>query len=148
MAHHMARKTFFSEMQSEAMYIKQFNIFASRSKVWQKEIDDRYQLPKKLHTNIKRNIDISSVSLYPSDRDNNFVPVQITGDGNCLMRCGSLILFGVEELHVEIRVRHTYHKTLNLPFLNFWIRPSCGAYLGNFLSSKTFLVKMWKKCCD
>ena len=44
-------------------------------------------------------------SLYPDDGLENMTAVKVYGDGNCLPRCGSLLLFGNEDAHVEIRVR-------------------------------------------
>lgn len=49
-------------------------------------------------------IDPISVDLYPEDGP-ALHPVNIYGDGNCLARAGSLLAFGTELYHVEIRVR-------------------------------------------
>jgi hypothetical protein len=45
-----------------------------------------------------------SLPLYPFDAP-DATPVYIKADGNCLPRCGSLLAFGSQEMHQEIRVR-------------------------------------------
>jgi hypothetical protein len=42
--------------------------------------------------------------LYPEDAP-AATPVSIKADGNCLPRCGSLLAFGQEDFHKEMRVR-------------------------------------------
>ena len=47
---------------------------------------------------------IKRLSLYPADGPPDSKPVAITGDGNCLYRCMSLLATGDEKLrHVELR---------------------------------------------
>ena len=49
-------------------------------------------------------IDPLSVDLYPQDGP-ALQPVKIYWDGNCLARSGSLLAFGTEDEHVEIKMR-------------------------------------------
>jgi hypothetical protein len=60
---------------------------------------------------IGADIDVQSASLVPFDvhvHDQNFqgmLPVKIFGDGNCLARCASVLAYGSEEFHLELRLR-------------------------------------------
>ena len=48
-------------------------------------------------------IDQTALSLYPADGPPDSKPVAITGDGNCLYRCMSLLATGDEKLcHVDL----------------------------------------------
>ena len=42
-----------------------------------------------------------------------YQPIPIFGDGNCLPRCGSLFMCGHEERHVEMRVRIAVELAMN-----------------------------------
>lgn len=57
-------------------------------------------------------VDEASQQLYPADGP-ALTPVSIYGDGNCLPRCGSLLAFGQEDEHVELRVRLACELALN-----------------------------------
>ncbi|XP_070200577.1 uncharacterized protein [Littorina saxatilis] len=48
--------------------------------------------------------DKTATLLYPSDCP-QLTPTKIYGDGNCLPRCASVLAFGHEENHLEMRVR-------------------------------------------
>lgn len=55
---------------------------------------------------IKFQIDNISVQILKSATMMcNYTPISITGDGNCLFRSISKALYGVEDLHLEIRFR-------------------------------------------
>ena len=56
---------------------------------------------------------------YMPQLSQNFEPLRTTGDGNCLFRAISLAMYGVEERHIELRLRsvlevvnnsHYYHE--------------------------------------
>ena len=64
-----------------------------------------------LHPNVHE--DPTSLMLYPSDAPKDLVPVQVYGDGNCLFRSISVLLFGHERFHVEMRVRTTFELVTN-----------------------------------
>ena len=58
-------------------------------------------------------IDSVALSLYPTDAPQNLIPVKVTGDGNCFFRTMSLLLFGNENFHVELRIRATLELVSN-----------------------------------
>lgn len=62
------------------------------------------------------NMDVVSMNLAPDTYSEELlgtvllpgnvkIPCEVTGDGNCLPRCGSLIAYGMQEYHPEIRLR-------------------------------------------
>ena len=53
---------------------------------------------------LKKSIDKASLDLMPDDIGHDLYPVQVTGDGNCLPRCGSIFGFGTEDHHMHIRL--------------------------------------------
>ena len=50
-------------------------------------------------------IDFNSCELIPSEHVSEFVALKTFGDGNCCFRAASLLLFGTEQCHVELRAR-------------------------------------------
>lgn len=65
-------------------------------------------IEKKNKLSLNDRIDpIASELLKATDYNsrNDFIPVCINGDGNCLYRAISKALYGVEDLHLEIRLR-------------------------------------------
>ena len=50
---------------------------------------------------------------YPGDADPLFVPITVYGDGNCLYRSLSLLLYATEEHHLELRLRCVLELTRN-----------------------------------
>ena len=50
-------------------------------------------------------VDKISLHLYPPDGPEGLIPRYVTGDGNCLLRTLSLLTFGIEHRHLEIRLR-------------------------------------------
>ena len=46
-----------------------------------------------------------AATLYPDDASPDFQPVTCFGDGNCLFRAFSVIFFGNEDHHTELRIR-------------------------------------------
>ena len=50
-------------------------------------------------------VDGLSTFLYPSDGPERKVPITTVGDGNCLFRSFSHLVFGTEERHIELRIR-------------------------------------------
>ena len=50
-------------------------------------------------------IDFSSCNLIPTEHVSEFVAVKTVGGGNCCLRAASLLLFGTEQYHLELRVR-------------------------------------------
>ena len=60
----------------------------------------------------KSNVHYVSLELYPDDAPQR-LPVQVRGDGNCLPRCGSLLAYGDEDHHTEMRVRIIFEMVQN-----------------------------------
>lgn len=56
--------------------------------------------------------DTESLALYPEDSP-PLLPIKIYGDGNCLPRSGSVLAFGTEQNHTELRARMTCELALN-----------------------------------
>ena len=55
-----------------------------------------------------------ALHLLPGDLEQpSLVPVMIEADGNCLPRCASLLAYGSEELHAEMRLRIIVELTLH-----------------------------------
>ena len=50
-------------------------------------------------------VDEVSLTYHPNDIDDTLMPIKIVADGNCLPRTGSMIAFGHENCHEEIRSR-------------------------------------------
>ena len=50
-------------------------------------------------------IDFESSELIPTEYFGEFVALNSRGDGNCCFRAASILFFGSEERHLEIRVR-------------------------------------------
>lgn len=71
----------------------------------------------------------ASIDLIPSDvllsGDDSLLPVNVYGDGNCLARCLSLLAYGHERCHTEMRMRVVYELVCNrdLYLLDRFLRP-------------------------
>ncbi|XP_070176029.1 uncharacterized protein [Littorina saxatilis] len=60
--------------------------------------------------------DKTATLLYPSDGPKEFTPIKVYGDGNCLPRSASVLAFGHEDNHVEMRVRIAVEMALYRQF--------------------------------
>ncbi|XP_076452698.1 uncharacterized protein LOC143288233 [Babylonia areolata] len=58
-------------------------------------------------------VDEASTSLFPPDAPEGLVPVSIGGDGNCLPRCASVLAYGNEDHHLEMRMRIAIEMALH-----------------------------------
>lgn len=108
------RTHYFKNLQEELKQCKTWTML--RSKI-QSSLANlvNYLIPSPVELSGNMNgamIDTNAMSLYPQDCNSNLVARMITPDGNCLPRCGSLLLFGTEEHHVEIRIRMIIEQTL------------------------------------
>ena len=61
-------------------------------------------------------IDDISVGLYPDDGPRNCKPISVYGDGNCFTRCLSLICYGTQDRHLEMRARLCVEGVMNRQF--------------------------------
>lgn len=68
-------------------------------------------------------VDALSLELYPPDAPDSLTPVCVYGDGNCLPRCLSMLLFGHQEAYHEIEGAHR-HGVDTETFMNILIRLS------------------------
>ena len=64
--------------------------------------DSGYIFPNVLFTIIGL-IDVCVMEFYSDDGDPSLIPCSTYGDGNCLMRCCSMALFGNPDSHVELK---------------------------------------------
>ena len=70
--------------------------------------------PSELYVMQGHEVDEMSMDVAPSDLAGNIkYPIKIIGDGNCLPRCGSMLAFGNEDHHLEIRARIVVELALN-----------------------------------
>ncbi len=60
--------------------------------------------------------EVSAQLLPPQCLD--LTPLKVAGDGNCLPRAGSKLMFGNEAQHIEVRVRIALELALNTCYLN------------------------------
>ena len=59
-------------------------------------------------------LDEIAKQLMPPDSNPELVPVTVIGDGNCLFWSISLVLFGDEDHHCELRVRSSVELACNI----------------------------------
>lgn len=70
-------------------------------------------------------IDEDAFRFYPNDAPCDYLPVQTYGDGNCFPRALSILLYGSQRKHLEIRGRIVYQailekqKFLSAEYLDF-----------------------------
>ena len=63
--------------------------------------------------NIKANLDFEALRLAPPNSPDGYLPNVTIGDGNCIPRSISTLLYGTETHHLEIRVRIIYELVSN-----------------------------------
>ena len=109
----MDRKLFFKKAHETLLKARTWNDFLCASqKIKQGSID--FPLPTLLylsHEHATR--DETSTEIMPSDANPCLVPMKSFGDGNCFYRSLSLVAFGNEENHIELRVRSIVELALN-----------------------------------
>lgn len=84
------------------------------------QFNTKYPLPPKLYCDsaVANIDDIDNVSsiIYPDDAPTNLLPQSVYGDGNCLFRSFSLLCFGNQEHHIEMRCRAILELLCNPDF--------------------------------
>ncbi|WAR13822.1 LOW QUALITY PROTEIN: VRTN-like protein [Mya arenaria] len=71
-------------------------------------------LPEVTFVTHKRVVDNSAVKLLTDEVEcMGLLPTNIYGDGNCLPRCGSVLIYGDEEKHLDIRARIIMELVVN-----------------------------------
>ena len=61
-------------------------------------------------------IDYEARNIYPLDAPSNLIPVRVSGDGNCLFRSSSLLIFGNETSHIAIPTRASVELICNTEY--------------------------------
>ena len=82
--------------------------------------DQQYRLPDELYGHRIQEcvvVDKYSQSIMPHDAPSHIFPVEIVGDGNCLFRSLSLLLYGTEDNHVEMRVRVMIQLLIDIDYM-------------------------------
>ena len=70
-------------------------------------------------------VDLAATQLYPEDAPRGYVPLAVEGDGNCLFRSASVLVYGDQGHHKELRDLVMKEMKNNAEFyaaqfLNFW----------------------------
>jgi hypothetical protein len=68
---------------------------------------------EKTVVNTKSKVDQNSLKFKPSDCPTHLQPIATYGDGNCFPRSLSVLVYGTQEHHAEMRGRITYEAVLN-----------------------------------
>ena len=109
----MNRETFFSEAQKLLVNAKSWIQFVKEANVIKVE-QEEFSIPTSFYTNYESvSEDKISRQLLPNDVHPQLIPMQSYGDGNCLFRSISLIVFGNQNYHTEFRVRTIIELTCN-----------------------------------
>lgn len=58
-------------------------------------------------------VDAQAFALLPADSPVNYMPMVTVGDGNCFPRSLSMLCFGTQEFHPEMRVRLVVEMVVN-----------------------------------
>ena len=104
------RAAFFSNRLDQLQSSEDFATLQAHALLIKEEMQ-RYPISLTNNLNINDHelvVDELSVKVMPQDVSTtlkNCLPIKIYGDGNCLPRCGSLLAFGEETFHEEIRPR-------------------------------------------
>ena len=107
------QKFFFEKAQESLLKAKTWNDFLCASQKI-KEGSINFVLPSVLYSSHKHATrDKTSTELMPHDANPHLVPMKSFGDGNCFFRSLSLVIFGNEESHTELRVHSIVELALN-----------------------------------
>ncbi|CAF0712593.1 unnamed protein product [Brachionus calyciflorus] len=101
------REAFFKQKLNDIKSCKNIKDLKSYFLEFQEEFK-KYPLTKNFE-----NCSTSCNLLRNLERNLNFIPVSIIGDGNCLFRSVSMVLYGNEGFHCELRFRCIIEMTLN-----------------------------------
>jgi hypothetical protein len=110
-----ARKSTFYSIQMQMKLCKSYTALLNLCKSL-KAIVAKYDIPQEIHTyaSLGKPVDAISLSLIPDDMPKqHYFPLSTCGDGNCLPRASSILAFGHERFHTEMRVRIVMEAVLN-----------------------------------
>ena len=98
------KQLFFTKAQDHLLMAKTWSDFLSACcEIKHRSI--RFELPSLMYSSSQHATeDKTSGRLMPSDANPCLVPMKSFGDGNCFYRSLSLVLFGNEDGHIELRV--------------------------------------------
>ena len=112
----MDRVTVFDKMQEKLFKTSHNGWVAFRFQaLLQSQIPKKYKLPAMFTPPdaTKTVSDIISQNIFPCDAPQDMKPISCYGDGNCLFRAVSLLVFGDEDHHAEFRVRTLLELIMN-----------------------------------
>ena len=100
------RCRFFSDVLSQLSYCKTISTFREKILSFVEQID-KYAIPPpvKLCKLVDTPTDNTAINFLSEDIKKKVLTLKVGEDGNCFYRSISLLLFGTEECHKEIRVR-------------------------------------------
>ena len=84
------------------------------------ECEKKYDIPQVLYGHLiheKTDMDLYSLEIMPHDAPANIYPRRTVGDGNCLFRSLSILLYGNEDRHLEMRVRTVVEMLQDIDYL-------------------------------
>ena len=61
-------------------------------------------------------VDYEAANIYPLDAPSNLITVRVLGDGNCLFRSFSVLMFGNETHHIEMRAWASVELICNIEY--------------------------------
>lgn len=95
------------------------NITSIAREHW-RALNNKYHLPNSFYCDSAvaktHDLDLVSSTIYPDDGPVNMLPQSVYGDGNCLFRSFSLLCFGSEDHHIEMRCRAVLEMLCNPEF--------------------------------
>lgn len=100
-------------------------------------------LPEITFITHKRTVDSAALQLLPDEvKSLGLLPTTIYGDGNCLPRCDSLLVYGQEEKHIDIRGRIIHELVSNeANYLDEkYLKEGSDSSLGRMNFAKTFAM--------
>ena len=103
--------------------LQHLNLCTNRSQLVETADNILINLPQICHPSSFRGqitslseVDWVSHSIYPEDASPDLFPRTVIGDGNCLFRSGSVIVYGNESHHIELRLRTNIELLTNLEY--------------------------------
>ncbi|XP_070184371.1 uncharacterized protein [Littorina saxatilis] len=111
---HEDNKTFFRKLSTELTSCASFSEVQEKARFWQQHAED-IKIPDSSNENpaLGCRIDSQAATLLPSDLQGRCFPLSVYGDGNCFFRALSLLLYGTQDHHQEMRVRVVMAMALN-----------------------------------
>jgi hypothetical protein len=107
------RDRFFVDLQSKLISAKTYKSMKKLCTGMNNTLQEMPLIePVSLHDH-HLHVDLKAQSDIPSDLCGRKEALSVVGDGNCLPRCGSIVAFGCEDKHLEIRTRMVVDMLVN-----------------------------------